>query len=224
MLKKAHTSVFAKLYSNAGLRYVLFCLKINVMRKKILTLLIITLSITGCNKTGKVPKKGVFSLVNGQTIVLDGVINSKSLDNFNSLYSKHKSLKTVHIKNCDGSKDDDTNLKLSKRVHDLGLTTHLMENGSIASGGVDFFISGIKRTRGTNTKIGVHSWSGNGQTATDFPVGHANHQPYIDYYKSVGLSDADAKAFYYFTINSAPAESIHWMTDSEIEKYKLITD
>jgi len=82
----------------------------------------------------------------------------------------------------------------------------------------------ITRTREIGSKIGVHSWAdGNNQEATDFSVGHANHQPYINYYQEMGFSPTDAAAFYYFTINAAKAQDIHWMTDTEIEQYKLLT-
>ncbi|MDG2195217.1 MAG: hypothetical protein P8K77_10315 [Polaribacter sp.] len=77
-----------------------------------------------------------------------------------------------------------------------------MDNGEIASGGVDFFIAGIQRTKGSNIKIGVHSWAGDNETATDFPVGHANHLPYINYYISVGFTKQQVESFYYFTINA----------------------
>lgn len=168
-------------------------------------------------------KNNIFSVVDNETILLNGVINSKSLNDFNKLYEKNPGIKQVNIKQCDGSINDEVNLKLSKRVHELGLSTHLMDNGEIASGGVDFFLAGIARTAGEKTKVGVHSWAGDGKTAIDFPKGHTFHQPYIDYYKAIGFSDEDAKAFYYFTINAAPAHKIHWMTKEEMKKYKVLT-
>lgn len=176
------------------------------------------------NEFEEYEKADIFSLVDSETIMLDGVINSKALDEFNALYEENKTVTTINIKNCDGSINDDVNLELSKRVHDLNLNTHLMDNGLIASGGVDFFLAGIKRTQGTSTKIGVHSWSDGSKSATDYPEGNAVHQPYIDYYKYVGFTEAEAKAFYYFTINAASAESIHYMTDAEIAKYKILKE
>lgn len=99
-----------------------------------------------------------------------------------------------------------------------------MDNGTIASGGTDFFLAGMKRTKGKNTRIGVHSWAdGLGKTATDYPKGDQNHEPYINYYESIGMTRQQAEAFYYFTINAATAENIHWMTDAEIAKYKMLT-
>ncbi len=93
----------------------------------------------------------------------------------------------------------------------------------IASGSVDLFLAGTNRSRDTGSQIGVHAWSdGNGTEATEYPVGHIEHQGAIDYYIDMGFSQADAEAFYYFTIQAAPASSIHWMTDAEIDQYKLL--
>ncbi len=97
----------------------------------------------------------------------------------------------------------------------------------MASGGTDFFLAGIKRSVASNTKIGVHSWAGEDDgkefTATDFPKGHQYHLPYIAYYVSVGFTQQEAEDFYYFTIEAAPADNIHWMSATEIEQYKMLT-
>ncbi|MFY0630473.1 MAG: hypothetical protein JXR05_08835 [Flavobacteriaceae bacterium] len=167
---------------------------------------------------------GIFKVLSDDTTIeMDGTINSSSLVNFNRLAEVYPNINKINIKNCDGSSDDNVNLQVSAKVHQKGMNIHLMDNGEIASGGVDFFIAGRQRTKGNNTRIGVHSWAGGGSTATDFPVGHANHLPYINYYVSVGFTQQQSEAFYYFTINAAPASSIHWMTDAEIAQYNLIT-
>ncbi len=167
---------------------------------------------------------GIFKvLADDTTVEMNGTISSSSLTNFNSLEANFLNINKINIKNCDGSSDDEVNLQLSAKVHQKGMNIHLMDNGEIASGGVDFFIAGIQRTKGTNTKIGVHSWAEGSSTATDFPVGHASHLPYINYYISVGFTQQQAEDFYYFTINAAPANSIHWMTEEEITQYNLIT-
>jgi hypothetical protein len=100
----------------------------------------------------------------------------------------------------------------------------LLSDAEIASGAVDFFLAGIKRTRESGSLIGVHSWASGRQEAADFPVGHENQLPYIDYYVEMGFSQEDAEAFYYFTINAAPAADIYWMTDAEIDQYKLLKE
>lgn len=199
------------------------------MTNRILQVIILLVLVTSCSKnegaTVNTTKTtfGIFNVSKDKkTAEMNGTINSSSLNNFNNLYASNSSITKINIKNCDGSSDDEVNLRLSKRVHDLGIEIHLLNNAEIASGGVDFFLAGKRRTRGTGTRIGVHSWSDGNNQAKDFPVGHANHLPYINYYKSIGFSDEDAKAFYYFTINAASANSIHWMTEQEIERYKML--
>lgn len=168
---------------------------------------------------------GIFKVSNNDTTVeMDGVIGSNSLKNFQSLLARFPNINLINIVNCDGSTDDEINLQLSQLVHKNTINTHLKEDGLIASGGVDFFLAGIKRSKGKNTRIGVHSWAnGLGQSATDFPRGHENHQPYIDYYKAIGFTQKEAEDFYYFTINAATADDIHFMSDAEITQYKILT-
>ncbi|BDS13844.1 hypothetical protein [Aureispira anguillae] len=190
-------------------------------------MLLVTLNIGSCDKKTDTTSRsqGIFTVLQGDSILLmNGVINSNSLHNFNALYARFSSIKKIEIKTCEGSMDDETNLKLSKRVHELRLNTHLQDNGLIASGGVDFFLAGIQRSKGTNVTVGVHSWSDGGSIqATDFPVGHANHLPYINYYISIGFSQQWAEDFYYFTINAAPASGIHNMTAAELQTYTIFT-
>lgn len=171
---------------------------------------------------------GIFTVLNdNKTIEMDGEIGNNSLTNFNKLLNNFPNVDKINIKEVPGSGNDEINLQLSLRVHQKGIQIHLLDNGLIASGGVDFFLAGITRTKGTNTMIGVHSWggtdnSGNMVTATDFPVGHAHHQPYIDYYKQVGFTQQEAEDFYYFTINAASFNNIHYMTEAEITQYNII--
>ena len=190
-----------------------------------------SLFLASCNKDDDTvtpqTQFGIFKIENSTTVEMDGAINSNSLNNFNALIVANPDINTINIVNCDGSLDDVTNLQLSKLVHDRGTNIHIKDNGTIASGGTDFFLAGTKRTKGSNTRIGIHAWAseddnGNEVSATDFPVGHANHQQYIDYYVSIGFTPQQAEEFYYFTINSAPAEKIHWMTDEEIAQYGML--
>lgn len=185
------------------------------------------LLLLSCDKeddeTQAIDNTNIFKVVNDTLLEMNGTIGSNSLTHFNTIETSNPNIKQINIVNCDGSVDDEINLKLSKKVHDKKINIHLNDNGLIASGGTDFFIAGIKRTKGKNTKIGVHSWATDNSTATDFPVGHVNHLPYTNYYVSVGMSQQQSQDFYYFTINAAPANSMHWMTDSEIVKYGLLT-
>lgn len=165
---------------------------------------------------------GIFTVIDDNTVEMSGEIESNTLDDFNDLIRSYPNINRINIDEVPGSGDDDINLEVSLKVHDLNIATHLMDNGLIASGGVDFFLAGTTRTKGNNTMIGVHSWSDGTNEATDFPEGDENHQPYIDYYMAVGFTEAEAESFYYFTINAAPAEDIYYMTEAEIEHYKVL--
>ena len=152
------------------------------------------------------------------------MINSSALKQFKKLHKSNPDIKLLKIISCEGSINDDINLELAVFIHKQGFDIHLADNGIIASGGTDLFLAGHKRSIGDNTQIGVHSWAGMDETATDFPEGHKYHLPYIEYYKSVGFNQEEAEAFYYFTIHSAPAEDIHWMTETELETYHIINN
>ncbi|MEL6943773.1 MAG: alpha/beta hydrolase, partial [Bacteroidota bacterium] len=170
---------------------------------------------------------GVFRVIDDNTVEMNGEIGSSTLDDFNDLIDSYPNINKINIDEVPGSDDDAVNLQVAAKVHQLNIATHLIDEGLIASGGTDFFLAGTTRTKGVNTKIGVHSWAGednNGNqiTATDFPVGDMEHQSYINYYVSVGFTQQQAEDFYYFTINAAPAESIHYMTEAEIEEYNIL--
>lgn len=170
-------------------------------------------------------KMDIFSVsADKEAIVLNGVINSSALEEFKSIAKVNPSVKRIEIVNCEGSINDEVNLELAQYIYEQQYDIHLLDNGLIASGGTDLFLAGRKRSKGANTRIGVHSWAGGkDEKATDFPVGHENHLPYITYYKAVGYAQQAAEDFYYFTINAAPADDIHWMTDTEIAKYAMLT-
>jgi len=167
---------------------------------------------------------GIFAVQNETTAIMNGVIGTNTPKHWDNFIVANPNTTKLILKDCPGSEDDEANLEAARKIRQQGIAIHLPADAVIASGAVDLFLAGTTRTRAAGSKIGVHSWSdGGSKEATDFPVGHANHQPYIDYYKEMGFSQADAEAFYYFTINTAKASDIHWMTDEEIEQYKLLT-
>lgn len=180
---------------------------------------------TSCKKEKVGPNDyGIFNSVDATTAVMEGVIGSSTPQHWDNFITAFPNTTKLIMKECPGSEDDTANLQVARKVRQKNLHIHLPVDAEIASGAVDFYLAGTQRTREAGSKIGVHSWSdGGNKEATDFPVGHENHQPYIDYYKEMGFSAVDAEAFYYFTINAAPAADVHWMSDSEITQYKLLT-
>ena len=107
-------------------------------------------------------------------------------------------------------------------VYDNGFDTELLSTSNIASGGVDFFLAGNRRTVASGAIIGVHSWGTdgeNGVVAAQLPRDHPDHRPYIEFYQHI--KQFEATEFYFFTLNAASAEDIHNMTPEEITRWKM---
>ena len=83
------------------------------------------------------------------------------------------------------------------------------------------FIAGVSRVIDFGAEVGVHAWNNGMNEATDFPMNDPVHQPYINYYVSMGMTQQEAQDFYFFTINAAPSAGIHNMSEAEIVQYKL---
>lgn len=195
------------------------------MNKQILSiLLLVCLLLFSCKKDNIATKSiAPFTIVNDTTLALNDVIGSRTLDAFNEAIRQNPNTRLLIFKEAPGSDDDEVNVQVGRRLHEIALNTHVEDNGFIASGAVDLFLAGNIRSLGENARVGVHSWSDGSKEATDFPRNANEHQLFIQYYLDIGLSQQLAEDFYFFTINAAPAAEIHWMTEAEIEQYDIIT-
>jgi hypothetical protein len=166
---------------------------------------------------------------NSTFAVLHGVIDQTTPDVVQNFIINYPSVTTLVFMQMPGSADDEANLIASQALHDRGYKHYLpgvntyAEDAFIASGAVDMFVGGSIRVVETSGEVGVHSWSDGANEANSYPVGHPYHQPYIDYYISVGFEQQLAEDFYYFTINAAPANDIYLMTENEIDSYHIRT-
>lgn len=158
--------------------------------------------------------------VEGDTVLMSGDINSKTLDQFEAVIAAHPNIKTLVELDVPGSLDDDTMIALAYRVRELGLNTHLTSSSAIYSGGVDLFLAGVRRTMEPGARIGVHSWSDGQREAVDYPRDAPEHEQNRRYIEDMLGDDA----FYWFTIYAAPADGIHEMSAIEIERFKLLTE
>jgi hypothetical protein len=191
--------------------------------KFLLWLLAIVMVSSSCQKSGFLTRYGIFHVKDDATATMNGVIGGRTDNHYNNMVKNHPDIQQIVLENCPGSKNDEVNLIVAKKIHDDGISTHLRANSEIASGAVDLYLAGVNRTMETGAKIGVHSWSGGGTAPTDLPESDPQHLPYINYYISVGMSEQLARDFYFFTIHAAPASDVHWMTPEEIVLYQLLT-
>lgn len=170
-----------------------------------------------------------FKVPNDQSkfAVLYGYIDSTTPKITEQFIRYNPTITTLVFMQIDGSNDDEANLKACQQLNQLDYIYYLpgveqyKQDAFIASGGVDMFFSGKIRIVEPTAEVGVHSWSDGVHEATDFPKNDSIHLEYIDYYKKIGLTNEEAEAFYFFTINAAQHDSIYFMTNKEISKYNL---
>ncbi|MGS2724699.1 hypothetical protein ACVBEJ_13235 [Porticoccus sp. GXU_MW_L64] len=160
-------------------------------------------------------------VISGNQARMYGVLGSASPNTVNTLVRTHPSVTEIVMVDVPGSMDDDQNLRAARALRTANLNTRIEANGSIASGGVDFFIAGVQRTIINGATIGVHSWAEGNTEGSSLPRNDPRHNVYIDYYRDMGL--ADPSGFYFFTLNAAPSSGIHNMTPAEISQWQLAT-
>ncbi|ANM32401.1 hypothetical protein ABI59_20840 [Acidobacteria bacterium Mor1] len=158
--------------------------------------------------------------VDGTLAEMTGVIGASTPGRVLELALEHPAVETIVMRTVPGSMDDESMLRAAAMVRRLGYDTHIPGDGEVASGGTDFFLAGVRRTVGTGARLGVHSWAGLDEEGADLPRDHPEHAKYLAYYRSVGIPDR----FYWFTLEAAPADGIHWMTSEEIAEYGVLSD
>ena len=186
-------------------------------------LISLAFSFNSCKK-GYMDRYGPFYVSNDTTVVMDGDMGSRIDQQFEKLIENYPNIRLIIMEDCPGSRNDEEMFKAALNLKDHAINTHLPPSGKIQSGAVDFFLAGTIRTMETGAKIGVHAWSDGSSEATDYHTEHVEHKPYIDFYKSIGFSDQEAEDLYFFIINAASANNIHWVTQQEIIDYNMLTN
>lgn len=156
-----------------------------------------------------------------QRLYMQGVIYGYTLRDIQKVLDTNPQVTTLVMQEVPGSVDDEINLLASREIRKRNIATYIPEDGWVASGGTDMFLAGAKRSAHSSARLGVHSWSwGDGETeALDFPRDHVEHKKYLDYYAEMHIP----AAFYWYTLEAAPAEQMHWMTKDEIKRYQVFT-
>jgi hypothetical protein len=163
--------------------------------------------------------------IDGEIARMYGVIDQTTPDRVHELVTDHPEVRTIVMIDVPGSADDPANLRASRMVREHGLRTVIPSDAVVASGGVDFFLAGEERWVETCAKLGVHSWDEDAEDGSlllgnEVPRDHPIHTMFLDYYAEMGIP-AD---FYWFTLEAAPSEKIHWMSDEEILRYAMVTE
>lgn len=157
----------------------------------------------------------------GDTLIATGATDGTTMAQFQAAMQRNPNIHTLVLQNVSGSADDEANLQLGDAVRQAGLATVIPSDGLAASGGVDLFLAGVRRRLERGACVGVHGWSDSAGDvdAVQFPRDDPAHQAYLDYYARVGAQ----QAFYWFTLDAAPAAGMHWMTADEAQRYGIAT-
>ncbi|KIC40015.1 alpha/beta hydrolase [Ruegeria sp. ANG-R] len=165
------------------------------------------------------PYSSVSFTAEGDQIVASGTIDHTTLSAFEEVMDENPGIKTLVLQNIEGSVDDDSNVVFSRVVREEGFDTVVPSDGLVASGGTDLFLAGNRRVLEPGACVGVHSWGGGGFVAAELPEGHPEHDRYLDYFEDIGVDPA----FYWFTLEAASENEMHWMTSSEANRFDITT-
>lgn len=152
-------------------------------------------------------------------LVVEGAIYRSTIAAFRDASAAHPGIRKLVLQNISGSADDDANLELARMVRAQGFTTIVPADGMVASGGTDLFLAGRIRQLEPGACVGVHSWGDGIEQGRDVPREAEVHQIYLEYYDAMGVP----RDFYWYTLEVAPVEGIHWMTAREAARYDMTT-
>lgn len=173
-----------------------------------------------CYATGATAQQRFSILVQGDVFVAQGVIDHTTPGRVAQALRQNPGVTMLVLTHVPGSNDDEANLQAARLIRQAGLTTFVPEGGLVASGGTDLFLAGQTRAIGPGACIGVHSWAaGGGIEGRDVPPNHPDHQLFLRYYAEMGIP-AD---FYWYTLDIAGADDMHYMAHSELRRYRVVT-
>lgn len=162
--------------------------------------------------------------IEGAVATVKGELGTKTYIQIQDLVNNNPEVTTLLLQNIGGSVDDDINSHTGRLIRNAQLTTKVEKGSRIYSGGVDLFASGYQRLYESGAIVGVHSWCcESGKTADQLSEDDPAHQSQLTYFREM-LGDELGPEFYFFTINAAPFDSIHEMSDEEMRKYLLKDD
>lgn len=157
-------------------------------------------------------------LDNGRAALVD-VTDERSPAQFAAMLAAFPGIAVIEMIDCPGTEEDRANLRLGRMIRARGLATHVPSGGSVRSGGVELFLAGAKRSADPGAEFAVHSWADeDGREPDDYAADAPENRAYLDYYREMGMTPAQAAAFYAMT-NSVPHEDAMWLTAADMRRW-----
>ncbi len=165
---------------------------------------------------------GPFRVVAQYKAEMYGTVDSYTPQVFRQMLQHFPGIKRIEMIDGDGSVDEEANLNLARMIRRAGISTHVPANGSIRSGAVELFLSGVTNTADPGAEFIVHNWMDeDGMEANDYPANDPVHAEYLDYYKEMGVPADKARAFYALT-NSVPFSGQLKLSRNDLAQYSLL--
>lgn len=165
---------------------------------------------------------GPFRVIAPDVAVMTGTVDSYTPAVFRQMLDQHPGIRQIEMRDCDGSVDEEANLTLARMIRRAGISTHVPAYGSVRSGAVELFLSGVRRTAHPDAEFIVHTWMDeDGREANDYPDSDPVHAEYLDYYAEMGVPQPTAKAFYALT-NSVPFSEQLRLSRNDMARFQLV--
>lgn len=162
---------------------------------------------------------GPFRVLDQGHAALVDVTDERSPRQFAAMLAAFPAIATLEMIECPGTFDDRANLRLGRMIHARGMATHVPDGGSVRSGAVELFLAGAQRIADPGAEFAVHSWADeDGREPQDYATNAPENRAYTDYYREMGMSAAQAAAFYAMT-NSVPNADAKWMTAADMASW-----
>ena len=167
---------------------------------------------------------GPFRVLDGHRAALVDATDQRSPAAFTAMLAAYPGIELIEMIDCPGTEDDIANLKLGRMIRARGISTWVPEGGSVRSGGVELFLAGARRFAHPQAEFAVHAWEDeDGRQATDYPLTAPENAKYLAYYREMGLSQAQAQAFYAMT-NAVRHEETHWFDGAEMARWVVLDE
>lgn len=166
-----------------------------------------------------IARYGPFRVLDAKRAALVDVTAEGSPAAFAAMLRDYPGIATLEMIECPGTENDRANLQLGRMIRAAGIVTHVPRGGSVRSGAVELFLAGAQRRIDDGAEFAVHSWvDDTGHEATDYAANSPENRKYLNYYREMGMGDAQASAFYAMT-NSVPFESARWLGAAEMRRW-----
>jgi hypothetical protein len=168
---------------------------------------------------GGIATYGPFRVLDGTRAALVDATDTRSPAQFTAMLRAYPRIESIEMIECPGTDDDRANLRLGLMIRARGIATHVPAGGSVRSGAVELFLAGAQRLADPGAEFAVHSWADeDGREPADFAADAPENRIYIDYYRAIGMSEPEARAFYGMT-NSVRNADARWLTASEMAQW-----